>query len=241
MVTKKERIVPTFISHARPLTPQTCCLAGHARSRSHAFVAQGHVLVDDLLGDALACGVVVELEVGFATAFDAAHFRHLARSVPRDLGDLFRLVLDEVTHLVVGVVVASRIILGIVISLILDVRWICAVLYIIVHVQQPIVEDFATPIRGIAVRQVVHRRARLVVAGQVSDVAVRIVGVGGLVVGAPVHLRTRQTVQFVIDEVACLRAEGLAGDIGEIRGHPHYVTVVQGPSPQVVRRHGLAE
>ena len=48
----------------------------------HKLVARGHVLVGHRLGDALAHGVVVEVEVGLAAAIGADHIGDLARHRP---------------------------------------------------------------------------------------------------------------------------------------------------------------
>ena len=58
----------------------------------HKLVARGHVLVGHRLGDALAHGVVVEVEVGLLTASGADHVGDFACHRPFDFGDLLRFV-----------------------------------------------------------------------------------------------------------------------------------------------------
>lgn len=71
------------------------------------LVARGHVLVGHRLGDALAHGVVVEVEVGLAAVLGADHVRDLAGHRPFDLRYILALVLNQITHLIVVVVVGS--------------------------------------------------------------------------------------------------------------------------------------
>lgn len=150
-----------FLVHRQHFALRVAHLVG-----SHKFVrAVGRVLVGHRLGNALAHSVVVEVEVGLVALLGADHVGDLARHRPTDLGDLLALVLDEVAHLVVDVVVGRRLLLGVVVALVLDVSAIGGVRRV-VHVQQSVAQDITLRILGVVVRQVVHRRARLVVAGQ---------------------------------------------------------------------------
>lgn len=51
----------------------------------HKLVARGHILVGDLLGDALAHGVVVEVEFRLVALLGADHVGDLARHRPTDV------------------------------------------------------------------------------------------------------------------------------------------------------------
>ena len=77
-----EDAVARFATHVLIHRQHVALRVAHVVGRHKLVRAVGRVLVGHRLGDALAHGVVVEVEVWFLTACGAGHVRDLARHRP---------------------------------------------------------------------------------------------------------------------------------------------------------------